>query len=166
MIIPILVLRTLNLRRSEILAIGFLFCMGCLTIAATLLRYTYVTKRNAQGKDGNPNLITLVQPVPYPNLHYAKWYIYRQAQIWSYAEGCIALIAACLPAGRVLLARKKRRRRTSDEERQKLGGQGMGLGRAETGEEGGGEHELVVFKSTSFAVDSTADLTESQSMRE
>lgn len=62
MIIPILVLQSLNLHKSEILAIAFLLCMGCLTIVATLLRYTYVTKRNAQGKSGNPNLITSVRP--------------------------------------------------------------------------------------------------------
>lgn len=62
MIIPILVLQSLNLHKSEIMAIAFLLCMGCLTIVATLLRYTYVTKRNAQGKTGNPNLITSVRP--------------------------------------------------------------------------------------------------------
>lgn len=62
MIIPILVLQSLNLHKSEILAIAFLLCMGCLTIVATLLRYIYVTKRNAQGKGGNPNLITSVRP--------------------------------------------------------------------------------------------------------
>lgn len=63
MIIPILVLQSLNLHKSEILAIGFLLCMGCLTIVATLVRYAYVTRRNAQGKSGNPNLITSVRPL-------------------------------------------------------------------------------------------------------
>ncbi|PWW80312.1 hypothetical protein C7212DRAFT_342010 [Tuber magnatum] len=58
MAIPILVLRTLNLRKSEMVAIAFLLSLGCLTIIAALLRYTYVTKRNALGKSGSPNLVT------------------------------------------------------------------------------------------------------------
>ncbi|KAG0133670.1 hypothetical protein HOY82DRAFT_603769 [Tuber indicum] len=58
MVIPILVLRTLNLRKSEMVAIAFLLSLGCLTIIAALLRYAYVTKRNALGKSGSPNLVT------------------------------------------------------------------------------------------------------------
>ncbi|RPB05391.1 hypothetical protein L873DRAFT_1797730 [Choiromyces venosus 120613-1] len=146
MIIPILVLRTLNLRKSEMLAIAFLLSLGCLTIIASLLRYAYVTKRNALGKSGSPNLVT-------------------QAQIWSYAEGCIATFAACLPAGRVLLARRKLRN-TSGGSSSGRGHSGfsskMNRIRKERlpGNNDSGEHGLVVFKTTSFGVESTAELTQ------
>lgn len=147
MVIPILVLRTLNLRRSEIFAIAFLLSLGCLTVIAALLRFAYVTKRNALGKSGSPNLVT-------------------QAQIWSYAEVCIAIFAACLPAGRVVLARRRVRSTTGGSSSRGRSSLSRKMGKSKQERlpehENSPEHGLVVFKTTSFGVESTAELTGGQ----
>lgn len=88
--------------------------------------------------------------------------IISQAQIWSYAEGCIALFAACLPAGRVLLARKRRHsREMNGPNRFRLKSSSLGFSKTtnEDCSQVNRDHSLVVFKTTSFDVESTVDLT-------
>lgn len=90
-------------------------------------------------------------------------YNYSQAQIWSYVEGCIAFFAACLPAGRVLLARKRQRRQRLNE-LNKLGlriittksSRPMYDDRLHADE----DFSPVVFKTTSLGAGSTTELTE------
>lgn len=84
---------------------------------------------------------------------------YSQAQIWSYAEGCIAFFAACLPAGRVLLARKRLRRQIMNKpntiELKSHSTKSNGPVYLQADE----DYSLVVFKVTSLGAESTIKLT-------
>jgi len=83
MIIPIFILRSLTLKRREISALFFVFAIGAVVICCAVLRFTYLLASTHGLGTQKTSGMTLA--------------------LLSNAEMGCALLAACLPAMRVLL---------------------------------------------------------------
>lgn len=85
MLFPLLLLKTLQINRRQIWAVGILMIIGVLTITSAIVRFVVMTRLK---KTENPADIL-------------RWW--QETQILSGVEQWIGLIAACLPALRALL---------------------------------------------------------------
>ncbi|KAF8462362.1 hypothetical protein BDZ91DRAFT_850601 [Kalaharituber pfeilii] len=93
MVLPLAVLRTLNLRRRDLFALSFVFLVGIITILAAIIRYivvhqTYTNPGEANNAEKKINDIMVVMS-------------------WCLIEAFLAQIAFCLPAFRVFLRNRK-----------------------------------------------------------
>lgn len=82
LLIPLSILNTLHFRRREVIALGFVFVVGAVSIIAAITR-----------------LVILVNAMKSAN---AGQETQRQIEVWSIVEVALAIVAFCLPAFRVL----------------------------------------------------------------